>query len=288
MKQIQAWGPVLLLCGAALADEDSYDIRLQRSFKVGDRWSVSGTATRGMTRRVGPKGAETKMEEEHIEMAFKGEVEVLRVGDDGLVTKAACVVVECEVDGVEGDHGLPRGTKIRVESVLGEPRICGEDGRVMNDDLIAEFLPVEATRDHSEDEVFGSKFSRRVGDSWAIPSDLFAKELEAAFPQTKIDPKDVKGTVSLTDTAEVEGVKCLLMEARCEVARLASSYGGRECTGTLTASEDFAIPTDASQPLASDRQSMRYTMVKTARPEGSDEEEITLTFSRVISRRKID
>lgn len=287
MKHIQAWGPVLLICGAAFADEGSYDIRLQRSFKVGDRWSVSGTATRGMTRRVGPKGAETKLEEDHLQMTFKGEVEVLEVGDDGLVTKAECVVEECEIQGfTEEPHHLKKGTKILVESVRGEPRICWEDGRVTNNDLLAEFLPVEATRDHSEDEVFGSKFPRRIGDSWAIVSELFAKELEASFPSTKVDPKDVAGTVKLIDAADVEGVTCLLVEARCEVARLDSSDGWSKFTGTLTASEDLALPMDASQPLASDRQSMRYNMVKTPRPGSSDEEEITLTFSRVIARRR--
>lgn len=268
---------------AVPAQGESYPIKIRRAYKTGDKWTVSGTVRRAHKRTRTLSGGTPHVEETHVDFEFAGQVLVVEVDAVGRVTRAECIVENCVGEG--GNEGLllPHGMFLSVSLLKGEPRIADKDDIVVNNDCIAEFLPVESSTPHSDDEVFGSSTSRKAGESWAIAGDLLADQLHDPFPGMKCDPKDVSGTVRLKGVGDVNGAKCMTMVLECRVANLADAQESKydkARSGELTSTEEIALPIDETLPIASDTMTM-HIVTKT-----SDRED-SMDFSRSIKRSKV-
>ena len=72
-------------------------------------------------------------------------------------------------------------------------------------------LPQSETTD---DDVFGTKERKKVGDSWGVN---VVKAASSLSPEFKLAPEDMKGTTTLEKILEIDGVKCPWISGKLDI-----------------------------------------------------------------------
>lgn len=204
--------------GAAPAVED-FAVRIDRPYFVGEQYRLSGPYLVVDSLSV-TRGRDTQRSEHrrliHLDLAVK----VLELGPRGNPHRASVTVhlltreaggetTALVAPGSVIDAHIENGKKVfsiqdktlegEAEPVLGAISILGLDDRPSSDDAM------------------GSRERRRVGESWPMRAEEAAKVMSAGAGAFKIDPRNLKGTVTLAGKKEERQVPCLEYRYEFEV-----------------------------------------------------------------------
>lgn len=215
---------VLLAASLGLAEDTTpYPIKLDRASKIGDVYQVHHTveAHGTSTRTVGTRPPET-YPNRPLQGELSGRCEVTEVDGKGNETGLSITVQKFIVDTKEA---FPSGTILAIKcsrapvtyKVEGK-EVSGQPASVLH--LL--YPPIrEATI--GDDDCFGSKAPRKVGESWPVNAESIAQH--SSFGDVEVDPKKVTGEATLKGVESVRDT---------QVLRLVTKY-------SMT---DFLKPTD--------------------------------------------
>ena len=281
----------LWLSAAALAQD--YEIRLERPWKVGDKYHVSATGRQSekMTVTVGGKVVQSKGREFSVE--FESDVTIQAVDQKGRATKESHAIAKCiGASGGTREALLAAGTVV-VASVKGDDEVYEVDGRPVGG-MAKKALDLLISLEKGgpdDDEMFGTRERKRVGQSWGINAKLAAQDLGQSKLQVK--PEDITGTVTVVKALSVGGVDCIQLRADLAIKglRLPMPPGFTITRGAVKAQLVGTLPVDVSLPGLGGTKTMAVQFVAKGQPdpngpeaviEGAQERSVTekRTYSR--------
>ena len=184
-------------------------------------------------------------------------IDVLAVDSKGSETKMDCTVERCErVEGNSRTEVVPRGSIIIVAAGprADNPRLFGTsyslrggklspETMVLFGKVIAAKLPDAPT----DEEIFGTSRSRKIGDSWAIDGAKGSEFLKAMG--ISVEPKDLGGKSKLAGTETVAGKECLRVESTVSSQKFAVTLPpeGTLDKTSIESSFVFLVPSDGSK-----------------------------------------
>jgi len=254
-----------LIASSAFADEKTYQIKLVRPPKVGQKYTF--TAEGAMTRHtvITVNGQQLNASDEEFGVHLEGTVEVLSVNKDGEEGKAACTVNKCTRVTPEGEAELiPAGRVVTATGGKEETTFSIDQGKISDEakealDLIFRMGEEDG---YNDDKLYGTKTEQAVGGSW--PMDAKASSDEAKDDEVIFDPKDASGTMRLDKVETLDGVECLRISGVTEIKSLKfkAPEGLKIDKGALKAHYGGAYPVDVNGagPL---RESMSVTQTAT-------------------------
>ena len=211
----------LVASGSARAADDTHAVRLSRPTKVGDRYRVDAKGKLVMQQRVAAAGQVAQSNETTIEVQLLAVATVLAVDSKAMATRVSYQVASCQrlKDG-QTKEIVPRGRTVVAEH-KGQKTGFTVDGEAAPAE-VAEALGVVISAHEPEsatdDDIFGTRDRKRVGEKWDINAPAAARDLSARG--LKLAPQDIAGHAKLEAVRTVDGVKALEVSARLRVDRL--------------------------------------------------------------------
>src|SRR4051812_25695705 len=200
-----AWSRIAVLllllatAPARAADDEKYEIKLDRPDVVGDKFKIE--AEGAMIRRAAMVLDDKRREEDPVGMGIKleGTMEVLAATPKGKATKLSVTVESCvRVSGPDEKELLPKGAVIIAEADGNDTKFSLKDGELKPDasgllELLFHLSADDARA--TDDELFGTKEKQSVGAAWPMNAKRAAEDY--ATEDVKVDPADVSGNVKL-------------------------------------------------------------------------------------------
>jgi hypothetical protein len=205
---------VLGLASWALAAAADYVIQLNRPMKAGAEFHISavGKETTKESRTTDGKAMPDDVSERSI--ALDGTMKVLEVYKNGQPSKVIVTVEKCLIRLGADEKPLAKGTVITGTAKDGKD-VFEVGGKTVNLNEILGLVIDLGKGGASNDEVFGTKDRKKVGDSWAMNSVLAASEAKkAGFNATQ---DNIKGTASLEKVVKVGETECLQLKHEMSV-----------------------------------------------------------------------
>lgn len=272
-----------LVAAAARADDggETYEIRLDRPSKVGEKYGVSSLVATKTVSKVTTEGeAEPRTVRDSVGIALEGEIEVLAVTPRGAELKVACTVAKCTVTDGDAQHDvIPAGKVILAEwkgdKTVYAVKLDGDKTLPVPDRLagvLDDVLRIANPDDQGNDAVFGTKEKQKVGASWPVNAEAAVKELDREG--MKVAVEDVSGSTKLAEKTKAGGVDCLKLETKFK-AKNASGSGKGPAEGMtlekgeLSVSVTTLLPVDPALPPVTDSGVMKVkSVMKGKDPEG--------------------
>jgi hypothetical protein len=272
-----------LLVSVARADDDAetFEIRLDRPSKVGDKYGVSSLVATKTVSKITTEGeAQPRTVRDSVGIHLEGEIEVLAVTPRGAELKVACTVRKCTItDGGETHDVIPAGKVIFAEwkddKTVYAVKLNGDKTAPIPErlaGLLDDVLRISNPDDQGNDAVFGTKEKQKPGATWPVNAEAAVKELEREGMKVAAD--DVSGSTKLVEKTKAGGLDCLKVETRFK-AKNASGAGkgpAKEMTleqGELSVSVTSVMPIDPALPPVSDTGALKVkSVLKGKNPEG--------------------
>lgn len=262
---------IAALLPLALTAKD-YTIKLHRPAQVGEKFRVelSGSEATTTARQVGD---EEEAETEKWSARLKGIVTVLKVSPLGGVVKLQVNVESfTTTEGKFTDEALPKGAVIRGEDGEDENRFENWDEDLKVASPLREGRTVEALKilfsfdemdaQETDDDVFGTKEKKKVGDSWKLNPKALA--VSAKRDKVTIDPKKATGKITLVGVVRVRGHECLEVKGQFTVKDVRPPVklprGLRLTKSEMTGRIHSKLPVDPKLPELENRMGMSMTM----------------------------
>jgi hypothetical protein len=258
-KQTLKLAAAILLAGFVLlstAVAEDYEILLTRPSKPGQKVQISGTA-RDSEKTV-LSGAVSRTTENVQDVRLKAVLEVLEVDNTKRPCKA-CLVIDTLVlksNGKEADL-LAKGT--RVVATSGEKGTVFEvDGKPVSKEIdqgLSLLLSLDGnSKRPTDDEMFGSKTRRKVGEHWPVNSPSLAASLRVKGMD--IRNEDVAGTITLKEVVKDGRGASLLLAMKMDMRNLkmpgAEGLSIENASGTVTVS--VLVPVDPAKGILKESQ----------------------------------
>jgi hypothetical protein len=234
-------------CGARAADT-TYEVKLNRPVKVGEKFAVSQRAALERAMRVTPAGGVAQLHSEKLEAALDAAMEVQAVEDDGSAKSMHLTVKKLTLarDGEEAVEALKPGSEIDV--AIGEKEVAfamkdGQLSQVARTALETVYHP--HTTKKTDDDLFGTTQRQPVGASWAMNTKLIAEQM----PGMKMDPAKTSGSAKLVGVKETSGVQMLEVNAAFDSKDAAlKGLPGAVKESTIRGEFETEVPVDTSDP----------------------------------------
>jgi flavin-binding protein dodecin len=258
-KQTLKLAAAILLAGFVLlstAMADDYEILLTRPAPVGQKVQISGTA-RDSEKTV-LSGAVSRTTENVQDVRLKAVLEVLEVDNTKRPCKVRLVIdtLVLKNNGKEAEL-LAKGTKVLARS--GEKGTVFEvDGKPVGKEVdqgLSLLLSVDGnSKRPTDDEMFGSKTRRRVGEHWPVNSQSLAASLRVKGMD--IRNEDVAGTITLKEVVKDGRGTSLLLTMKMDMRNLkmpgAEGLSVENASGTVTIS--VLVPVDPAKGILKESQ----------------------------------
>jgi hypothetical protein len=287
LKMVAAVLAVGFLFSSIAAAQD-YQIKLSRPEKVGNEFHISTVSSQSTLITVKAEGGAPEQMNEAGTVALEAGVKVLEIDKNGSPSKITLTVETCTLKKGEAAAAevLAKGTVVTAFSKDGVP-VFEIGGKPVTPDVAKALAIVVHLGDGgvTDDEIFGTKDRKKVGDQWPINSDVAAKDLvKRDMPITK---ENLTGTVKLESAAKVGATDCLDIRAQMSGKNIAVPMppGLKVEEGSLEASFAQKIPVDpAARPL---EQSLDITMKVAAKgkPEAAGATEMTIETTVKMSQK---
>jgi hypothetical protein len=285
---------LLMAATAWAADDEKYEIRLDRPDVVGDKFKIS--AEGAMIRRAAVVLDEKRREQDPVGMGIKleGTLEVLAVTPKGKMTKLSVTVDQCaRVSGPDESELLPKGSVIIAEADGDDTKFSLKDGELKPEasgllELLFHLSADDARA--TDDELFGTKEKQPVGGEWPMNAKRAAEDYVAEG--VKVDPADVNGTVKLEGVEKAGDTERLKLSGRMTVKklqpkkpRLAELPNGQEVGST-----DFhfmlKVPRDPDDRSGEESISARHKMTSTGTLPGGKTVRQEMTLERATQMKR--
>jgi hypothetical protein len=201
---------------AAPKKQAKYPIQLERDLKPGVAYRVriEEDTTEHATFTLG--GKVVKQDEKTSVLRFVGTRKVL---GSGKRPPSEYVVEELTINlGGKAEPILPEGTRIVATPVADQWQYRVDDKPVSEEvDKHLGTLFGRNVSSTSDDDLFGSKVPRAVGESWPAELSKLSADEEIVF-----EPQDGSGAVRLVAVRTVDGVECLEVEGSLKIKKLST------------------------------------------------------------------
>lgn len=247
------------MCGQLFAQE--FEIKLDRPEKVGDKYLLSGSG-RELEHFKVSQGLKVVSE---TTASYSGKLDatvtVLKNGDTGDGSKLGLIVSACkysENGKTPEQEILPAGTEILAE-LQGKEEVFLVNGKPVSPE-VKKVLNLFFSLRHdktTDDDVFGTKERKKVGDRWPVHNAEMAASLSEVGILAK--PDSIKGSTALDKIVESDGIKALRITGNVEVENLTSpalppEFIVDKANAFVYFSGDF--PIDTSKAPLSDKMDM--------------------------------
>ncbi|MGA2152676.1 MAG: hypothetical protein ABSG48_11075, partial [Geobacteraceae bacterium] len=183
----------ILLITASRVFAQDYEIRLTRDAEAGEKYelTVSGSISKQMT--MSSQGQVLQKNASSFTANLEGTVTVLEIDEMKREKKLSLLVSRCLVSSngsTKEREALPKDTQVVAQIRDGQKEFL-IDGNVVSRDIaemlgILISLPISQATD---DDIFGTKEHRKVGDSWPVNGVKGAADLSSKG--IKVDAKDI-------------------------------------------------------------------------------------------------
>jgi hypothetical protein len=207
---------------AGATPEGTYEIRLTRPQKVGDRHLMAVKGRQHKKERV-TMGAQVVTDTDTTtDVELEALAEVLAVDAKSRGIRMAYTIERCQkIANGQTSQLLARGRVVVVEYRDGRSRITvdGERPPKELEEALGVVLSAREPNSATDDEIFGTKERKRVGDEWSINTEAAARDLGSRG--VKLEPANLSGATKLVDVKTHEGLKALELTGTIRIGNVA-------------------------------------------------------------------
>lgn len=212
---------VIGLMASALNAED-YAIKFDHPMKIGDKYTVSGSATEDLSKTISNDGKVIRDQKSNSKVAITADLTVLKVNKRGRPTAVKGLILNMNVehDG-RASASLPKKSVVDI-SVVGKKQICRMKGKKLPPVTSQPLNSVIklAKFDSTDDDVFGTKKRIKVGEQWDVNKQRMITDM--ATTGLQLTPENIEGYAKLLKTTKVDDNECILVETEFELNKLSS------------------------------------------------------------------
>lgn len=278
----------LIVPVSALHAADDYVIRLNRPMRVGDRYRIDAKGAKREQQRITISG-QVQNESKVLSVHLIAVGRVLAVDSRRRASRTEYLIETLQRTSLgTTEDVLSAGRKVVAESKGGKTMFTVDGGPASApvSDALSVVISASAPDSPTDDEIFGTRERKRVGESWSIDSASAAAYLSKAG--LSVSPKDLEGKVSLDDVTTVGAVKALEITAHLRAERMKVSLPdwAKIEEASMEAGFTGLVPVDPDIPnLLPDTILMNVSMlVRGERPE--DRAAVTMEMSMETSLEK--
>ena len=245
-RLIAAAAFLAFVTGVSAAAED-YEIRLTRPARVGRKYRLSASGRYFERRRFFANDKLTRDLRESFSVDLESVVTVLEADKRGVPTRLSCAIGKCvKTERNAWKPLIPKGKTVIAFSEKRSTRFSMDGQPVSPEIRKALKVIIAIDTGATDDDVFGSRERRKVGDSWDIDAKAAAKD--AADAGVRVRKDDITGSVSIEKLAVVDGSKRLLIRGEMAIRKAVPPMapGFIVDKGTFEGSFTGAFPLDLS------------------------------------------
>jgi hypothetical protein len=268
---------LVMVCSRVFAQD--YEIRMERPEKAGVKYELTASGSESEYMTMSDPNQVIKEGKSSISGELKGLVTILETDEMMRESKIKLTVSRCAItiDGKDYENNvLTKGTEIIA--LLDKPKETFLIDNKPVPEEIGKFLSLFFTTNSSvltDDDVFGTKERKKVGDSWPVNSTLAAKDLTGF--EMPVAPEDVKGSTKLEKLVDVDGIKCLYLRGKLQINNMTPPLppGFTIDLSNMTALFSGEFPVDTSIIPLSRMMTMTVTFSGKGK-QGSDSAEVKI------------
>ena len=206
----------LILVGLLIASvgrgDDTYPIKLDFPQTVGQKYHLHAHGT-SKQQAVTTFKEKATTRTNTLTIDLRAEIEVLEVDAKGLEKKISCTVEKCVMDTGKGKTNLfDEGDVVVAEVVDHKNAYSMSDVEVSREAATALGMVLEAhTSNFTDDDIFGTKEAKKVGETWSINAALALADLNET--NSPFVMKNMQGQGQLVGVKPVGGEKCIEIAA---------------------------------------------------------------------------
>ena len=280
---------VVLTAASRLLAQD-YEIRFERAYVEGQEYEITASGTDSNEMTWAAQGKESQTTVSSFAARLEGIVRVLEIDKLNQVKRLRLLVSAFWVsrNGSTNEvEVLPRWTHVMAESREGQKRFLVGDQPVSAEtaEVLGAFISLSTTQT-TDDDVFGSKGRKKVGDSWPVNcTNIVAglSELGAV-----VVPDRCGGQAKVERLTVVDGVECLEISVRMDVDRVVTSslrgLAAKDASVSASVSCSGEFPLDMSLNRLGEEETMRATAWAKVEPT-ADAPYDTVSMTTVLTAR---
>ena len=205
--------------GTSVALAQDYEIKLTRPTKVGAEYHIAAVGHNSTKSTAKMDGKVVEEQSKNFSVDFESDVKALEVDKNGEPSKVSLTVDKCILKQGGTEKPLLANGAVVSASVKGDKTVFEIAGQPVDAETAEALdLVVGLGRNRaSDDEIFGTKERKKVGDHWAMNAELAAKDLQDVMKGSTVKKEDVAGTVTLDKVVKVGTTDCLQISAEMTV-----------------------------------------------------------------------
>jgi hypothetical protein len=208
--------PLFVFLPLVALQAQTYAIHMQPPVSVGQKYSI--TSSGSMQEKTASAGQVMKSADYSI--SFQGKAEVLAVDQVGRPYKLAMTVEKfLKSEGGATTDLLPAGSVVVTDGSVEQP--ISLRGGVLEDSVREAFAVVFSTHkpdDVTDDEIFGSREAKAVGDSWPMNVASAAENVKGAGIVLPV--ASTSGSVSLVAKEKLGAMDCLSLRGEMKASEI--------------------------------------------------------------------
>lgn len=248
-RQTSRWSKLRLFVLALLTSSvllgQKYEVRLTPRNRAGDVFLFKSKGSKFQRASI----AGQVMKQEEVSAEFEGTVEVLDVDSSAEPFRLAFTVSKfTKSQNGASSELLKSGSVVLVDGGAGNPVSLkggelSDEARKAFDVIYSPHTPGSAT----DDDVFGTKEPKALGDRWPINAKLAAEDAKRSG--IEIPPDRLKGSTELVSKDSIGGADCLSVRADLMASGVTTNdlpAGATMDEGTVDATFDGCVATSGS------------------------------------------
>ena len=229
-------------------------------------------------------GQALKNLDQQFTVDLAGQLEVLEIDKGNDATKIKVTASKAMKTENGATTGLvPAGSVIFVDKKSGKVHLEIEIGTLSKEasEALQVVLTAHQPESPNDDDVFGTRDQKKIGDSWPVNAVLGAEDLKKH--QVIVDPKKFHGESTLAGVEKINSDECLKInaEVKIDAIEVPLPAGMRTSEGAMTMSATGLFPTNFKKPPARDSMAMSVHVVGVGKMGTGDQaRDVSFTFDR--------
>jgi len=208
--------------GTSVALAQDYEIKLTRPTEVGAEYHIAVVGHDSMKSTVKADGKVVEEQSKNFSVDFESDVKALEVDKNGKPSKVSLTVDKCILKEGGAEKPLLAKGAVVIASLKDDETVFEIAGQPVDAETAEalDLVVVLGRNRASDDEVFGTKERKKVGDHWAMNAELAAEDLQDVMKGSTVKKEDVAGTVTLDKVVKVGTTDCLQISAEMTVSNV--------------------------------------------------------------------
>lgn len=277
----------LAFTASPLAPPQAFEIRLDRPLKAGQRFKVSVTAHQLQEMSVESAGKKVRNDRKEFDVEYSGEETILEVGSNGKVVKASHQIETLlKISDGKKKSLLDKGTVVVAFQREKKP-VFEIAGVAAADDMAEALAVVMETSDPDtagDDEMFGTRDRKKVGEKWKIDGEKFAAR---SLKDYGLRVTEVSGEFILKESIPTTAGENLVITGVIKgKPNLPISPGFTLKESTMEVKLSGIFPADSSLPRREESEEITFQVVATGKPKADGPEVEFKTLMQRSSKRE--